>query len=147
MDAIVLRGNNDVGVESIPDPTPLASEVVIEVAATGLCGTDLHEYVSGPTFSQPPVVLGHEISGRIVEVGSGVDRSRIGEGVTVIPMDFCGSCHYCHRALYHLCLRPEWIGLTRDGAWRPTRRCRLASRSGCRTRWTLRRPHSPNPPQ
>ncbi|ARV80206.1 2,3-butanediol dehydrogenase [Mycobacterium sp. 050128] len=115
MDAIVLRGNNDVGVESIPDPTPLASEVVIEVAATGLCGTDLHEYVSGPTFSQPPVVLGHEISGRIVEVGSGVDRSRIGEGVTVIPMDFCGSCHYCHRALYHLCLRPEWIGLTRDG--------------------------------
>lgn len=147
MDAIVLRGNNDVGVESIPDPTPLASEVVIEVAATGLCGTDLHEYVSGPTFSQPPVVLGHEISGRIVEVGSGVDRSRIGEGVTVIPMDFCGSCHYCHRALYHLCLRPEWIGLTRDGG--------LASYTAVPSRLAIRvpdavdleRPHSPNPPQ
>ncbi|WP_137144027.1 2,3-butanediol dehydrogenase [Mycolicibacterium sp. CR10] len=115
MDAIVLRGNRDVGLESVPDPTPRAGEVIIEVAATGLCGTDLHEYLAGPTFSQPPVVLGHEVSGRIVEVGSGVDRSRIGEGAAVIPMDFCDSCHYCHRALYHLCQRPEWIGLTRNG--------------------------------
>ncbi len=69
----------------------------------------------GPTFSQPPVVLGHEVSGRIVEVGAGVDQSRIGQGAAVIPMDFCGSCHYCHRSLYHLCQRPGWIGYTRNG--------------------------------
>ncbi|SBS77736.1 putative zinc-containing alcohol dehydrogenase [uncultured Mycobacterium sp.] len=115
MDAIVLKGTNDVGLTSVPDPAPQPGEVIIEVAATGLCGTDLHEYVAGPTFSQPPVVLGHEVSGRIVEVGAGIDRCRIGEGAAVIPMDFCGSCHYCHRSLYHLCQRPGWIGLTRNG--------------------------------
>ncbi|GFM18662.1 2,3-butanediol dehydrogenase [Mycolicibacterium parafortuitum] len=115
MEAIVLNGNNDVGLTSVPDPAPQAGEVIIEVAATGLCGTDLHEFVEGPTFSQPPVVLGHEVSGRIVEVGAGVDQSRIGEGAAVIPMDFCGSCHYCHRSLFHLCQRPGWIGFTRNG--------------------------------
>ncbi len=81
MDAIVLKGTNDVGLTSVPDPpAPQPGEVIIEVAATGLCGTDLHEYVAGPTFSQPPVVLGHEVSGRIVEVGAGIDRCRIGGG-------------------------------------------------------------------
>ncbi len=119
MDAIVLRGNKDVVLESVPDPAPQVDEVLVEVAATGLCGTDLHEYAAGPTFSQPPVVLGHEVSGRIVDVGSGGDRSRIGEAVVVVPMDFCGHCHYCARALYHLCAAPGWVGFTRNGGLAP----------------------------
>jgi len=90
---------------------------LIEVAYTGICGTDLHEYMHGPTFSQPPVILGHETAGVVVACGEGVPPDREGERVVVIPMDFCGECHYCMGAQYHLCDRPDWIGFTRAGAF------------------------------
>jgi 2-desacetyl-2-hydroxyethyl bacteriochlorophyllide A dehydrogenase len=90
-------------------------EVLIEVGFTGICGTDLHEYTVGPEFSSPPVVLGHETAGTIVEVGGAIDNVKVGQRVAVIPMDYCRRCYYCLRALYHLCDLPSWIGFNRNG--------------------------------
>lgn len=117
MRAALLHGNRALSVEDVPEPRPAPGDVVIEVAYTGICGTDLHEYASGPMFSRPPVVLGHETAGTVVEVGAEISSVRVGARVTVIPMDFCGKCHYCRHALYHLCEAPGWIGFTRNGAF------------------------------
>ncbi len=115
--ALQYSGNQRVALDEIAEPVPQAGEVLIEVAYTGICGTDLHEYLHGPTWAQPPVIMGHETSGVIVATGGGVPSERKGERVTVIPMDFCGKCFYCHRAEYHLCERPSWVGFTRQGAF------------------------------
>lgn len=114
--AAVLKGPQDLLLQDIEQPRPGSGEVLIEVGYTGICGTDLHEFLR-PTFSNPPVVLGHETSGTIVELGAGVASHKVGERVTVIPMDFCGECYYCHRAMYHLCEKPGWVGFTRGGAF------------------------------
>lgn len=114
--AAVLKGARDLSVEDIAQPTPGPDEVLIEVGFTGICGTDLHEF-SRPTFSNPPVVLGHETAGVIVALGADVYSHKVGQRVTVIPMDFCGACYYCQRAMYHLCVKPGWVGFTRAGAF------------------------------
>lgn len=114
--AAVLKGLRDLELQEVTQPKPGPGEVLLEVGFTGICGTDLHEFLR-PTFSNPPVVLGHETSGTIVELGAEVHSRKVGERVTVIPMDFCGQCYYCHRAMYHLCDRPGWVGFTRSGAF------------------------------
>jgi len=115
--ALQFFGDQKLTLSEIDQPAPGKGEVLIEVAYTGICGTDMHEYLHGPTFSQPPVVLGHETSGAIVATGEDVPAERVGERVTVIPMDFCGKCFYCHRAEFHLCERPGWVGFTQQGAF------------------------------
>ena len=75
----VSRGVGNVALRDIPEPSPGAYQVLVEVGAAGICGTDLHIY-HDEFKSDPPVVLGHELSGRIVEVGAEVDASLL-EGV------------------------------------------------------------------
>jgi (R,R)-butanediol dehydrogenase/meso-butanediol dehydrogenase/diacetyl reductase len=115
MRAAVLRGRGEVCLENIPEPRPADDEVLLRVGFAGICGTDLHEYAVGPEFSRPPVVLGHEMAGTIVEFGGAIDDVTAGQRVAVIPMDYCRRCYYCLRDLYHLCDQPSWIGFTRNG--------------------------------
>lgn len=82
-------------VETVPDPSPSANEVVVEVCRCGICGSDLH-LTEDPIFGVPPgIVLGHEYSGTIAAVGSGVDRVRLGDRVAVFPVHGCGKCATC----------------------------------------------------
>jgi 2-desacetyl-2-hydroxyethyl bacteriochlorophyllide A dehydrogenase len=95
-------------------PQPAANEVVVAVDAVGLCGTDVHCY-TGKRPVEYPMVLGHEITGRIVAAGKDVQAQRLGERVVVEPNIPCGRCALCTRRLGRICAHKQSIGLTRWG--------------------------------
>ncbi len=129
MKALRWHGVRDVRLDEIPEPKAAPGEVVVAVAACGLCGSDLHEYLHGPVYIPrsphpltgvvPPVALGHEFAGRVVEVGAGVDALRPGTRVTVNPCLLCGQCVWCRRGQPNYCAKLGSIGLCRDGALAP----------------------------
>lgn len=94
-------------------------EVLIRVAACGVCGTDVHIYHGdkGSADVIPPVILGHELSGVVEAVGSTVDRVQIGDHVTVDPNIYCGECHYCRSGKKQLCTDLQAIGVNRNGGF------------------------------
>jgi propanol-preferring alcohol dehydrogenase len=97
---------------------PAAGEVLVAVSACGVCRTDLH--VIDGDLSEPklPLVLGHEVVGRIVAVGAGIDRFRAGDRVGVPWLGAtCGHCHYCRTERENLCDTPQFNGYTRDGGY------------------------------
>ena len=97
---------------------PAHGEVLIRVAACGVCRTDLH--VADGELTQPklPLVLGHEVVGRVLAVGAGVERLREGERVGVPWLGAtCGHCPHCLAARENLCDAPEFTGYTRDGGY------------------------------
>ena len=103
-----------VEVSTVEDPVPGPREVVVEVAACGLCGTDLH-ILHGEFAPSLPIVPGHEFAGRIVAVGTAVTERRVGERVAVDPSLFCHECYYCRRGRDNLCERWAAIGVTVPG--------------------------------
>lgn len=125
MRAARYHGVRDVRIEELPDPTPQAGEVLVDVAHNGICGSDLHEYFSAPTFIpvQPhpltgvsvPVVLGHEFSGTIVGVGEGVDPGLVGTRAALRPNYHCGACAACRRGLRNCCRKLAFHGLSGPG--------------------------------
>lgn len=129
MKALRWHAARDVRLDEVPEPTVAPGEVVIKVAACGICGSDLHEYLHGPLYIPksphpltgvvPPVTLGHEFSGRVVEVGAGVEGVRAGERVTVNPCLLCGTCRWCRRGQPNYCAKLASVGLSRDGGLAP----------------------------
>jgi (R,R)-butanediol dehydrogenase/meso-butanediol dehydrogenase/diacetyl reductase len=129
MKALRWHAARDVRLDEVPEPAPAPGEVLIEVAACGICGSDLHEYLHGPVYiprsphpltgKTPPIALGHEFSGRIVDVGAGVTTRRRSERVAVNPCVVCGECAWCRRGQLNLCAKLGSIGLCRDGALAP----------------------------
>jgi 2-desacetyl-2-hydroxyethyl bacteriochlorophyllide A dehydrogenase len=114
MKAAQYRGRGDFGIIA-KELRPLREdEVLIDVEACGVCGTDLH-IVEGTSRSTPPVVLGHEYAGTIVEVGKGVRGHVVGERVAVDPNIACGECYYCRKGLVHLCSSLRALGVDIDG--------------------------------
>lgn len=113
----VAAGEGNVEVRQIAEPRLGAGEVLIEVAAAGICGTDLHIFHE-EFHSNPPVVLGHEVAGRVVEVGEGVDSALIGSRVTTETYySTCGECRYCRSGHVNLCLQRRSIGSAVDGGF------------------------------
>jgi (R,R)-butanediol dehydrogenase / meso-butanediol dehydrogenase / diacetyl reductase len=102
MKAAVFKGIRDVRVEEVPDPEAGAEDVVVEVSACGICGSDLHTYLHG-TFVQPGQIMGHEFSGRVVEAGDAVEGLAVGDRVTAVPIVACGECPRCAEGRYNLC--------------------------------------------
>jgi (R,R)-butanediol dehydrogenase / meso-butanediol dehydrogenase / diacetyl reductase len=102
-------------------PAPLfvlgPGEVRIDVAYTGICGTDLH-ILHGDMDARVsmPAVLGHEMSGRIAETGPGVDTWKVGDPVTVMPLEWCGTCPACLAGHAHICQRLVFVGIDSPGA-------------------------------
>lgn len=115
MRAAVISEVGKVGIEDVDDPTPAAGEVVVEVAAVGLCGTDLH-ILQGEFAPTLPIIPGHEFAGTVVSLGPGVDGLRHGDRVAVDPSLYCHECHYCRLGRGNLCLRWGAIGVTNPGA-------------------------------
>ena len=106
--------------ESVPVPTPGTNEVLIKIEMTAICGTDLHIY-NWDQWAQrtirPPLVIGHEFVGRIVELGPGVDNYRLGDRVSAEGHVTCGQCRNCRAGVRHLCTHTLGIGVNRDGAF------------------------------
>jgi 2-desacetyl-2-hydroxyethyl bacteriochlorophyllide A dehydrogenase len=95
---------------------PGPGQVRIDVAYTGICGTDLHILHGAMDHRvKPPSVIGHEMSGRIAEVGPGVSGWVEGAAVTVMPLDWCGSCPACWRGHRHICQRLNFVGIDSPG--------------------------------
>ncbi len=126
MKAALWYGKNDVRVEEIKEPKVEKGTVKIKVKWCGICGSDLHEYLGGPIFipvenphplskNKAPVVLGHEFSGEVVELGEGVNNFKIGDRVTVEPIVACGTCPACKEGKYNLCENLGFHGLCGSG--------------------------------
>lgn len=110
MRAAVYRGPGRVVVEEVPVPEIGAGEVLIRVAACGICGTDIKKIQHG--FVRAPQILGHEVAGTVVAVGSGVTRWRVGDRVVSFHHIPCGNCFYCEQKLYSQCAGYKKTGLT-----------------------------------
>ncbi|NOX59676.1 MAG: L-threonine 3-dehydrogenase [Planctomycetes bacterium] len=107
-------------VEEIPVPSIKPDEVLVEVEAAGICGTDLHIWKWDAWSSQrikPPLTLGHEFSGTIVEVGSLVEHGCVGDFVSAESHITCGMCYQCRTGQAHLCPRTKILGVDLDGAF------------------------------
>ncbi|NEK56393.1 alcohol dehydrogenase catalytic domain-containing protein [Geodermatophilus sabuli] len=102
-------------VAEVPDPVSAADGVVVEVAACGLCGSDVHAIERGHTVEGQ--VLGHEFGGRVVEIGAGVTGWRVGQAVAVDPLGSCGACRECRRGLPFRCAGLPNIGITAPGGF------------------------------
>ena len=119
MKASRFLGNKTFAVADLPTPHAGPGELVLRNQVCGVCGTDLHIYHGEPGSADvnPPVVLGHEYSGEVVEVGEGVTGFAVGDHVTVDPNIYCGHCAYCQNGKKQLCPSMEAIGVTRDGGF------------------------------
>jgi threonine dehydrogenase-like Zn-dependent dehydrogenase len=102
MRAAVFHGAGDVRVEAVPAPAPAARDVVVDVVACGICGSDLHAYEHG-RFLRAGQIMGHELSGEIAAVGAAVRGLDVGDRVAVMPYVSCGRCAMCRRGTPHLC--------------------------------------------
>jgi alcohol dehydrogenase, propanol-preferring len=101
-----------------PIPVPAASEILVEIAACGVCRTDLHVVDGELPNPKLPIVPGHEIVGRVAAIGSAVAGFAVGERIGVPWLGYtCGVCLYCRSGRENLCDRPLFTGYTRDGGY------------------------------
>ncbi|MFF3347997.1 zinc-dependent alcohol dehydrogenase family protein [Streptomyces sp. NPDC002779] len=114
MKAAVIESRGRAVVAEVPDPTPGPRDVVVEVAACGLCGTDLH-ILQGEFAPELPIVPGHEFAGTVVGVGTQVTELSEGDRVAVDPSLYCHECRYCRTGHNNLCARWAAIGVTTPG--------------------------------
>ncbi|MFT8888838.1 2,3-butanediol dehydrogenase [Ethanoligenens sp.] len=116
----------DIRVEEVEEPNVKNDGVKVKVKWCGICGSDLHEYLAGPIFipvGKPhpltgdvaPVILGHEFSGEVVEIGKDVTNVKVGDRVVVEPMNVCGKCPACLEGKYNLCSSLGFHGLAGGG--------------------------------
>lgn len=114
MKALQYVGNHTLELRDLPDPHIEPGHVIIAPEAVGICGTDVH-IVEGDFTSTPPVTLGHEVAGKIVEVGAGVTGLKVGDMITVEPHKYCGVCLYCQIGYEHMCVKKEAYGVHVSG--------------------------------
>jgi L-iditol 2-dehydrogenase len=121
MRSSVLLRAEELDIEERPVPVPDADQVVVRVAAVGVCGSDVHYFHEGRIgdfIVDSPLVLGHEASGTIVAVGADVAADRIGQRVSIEPQRSCRSCEYCKSGRYNLCPSMEFYATPPiDGAF------------------------------
>ncbi len=115
MRATRLHATGDIRTVEVPVPDPAAGEVLIRVAAAGICGTDRHLF-KGEFPCAPPVTLGHEFAGPVVATGPGVDLP-LGTLVACDPNTWCGRCDACLRGRVNLCPNNVATGIHRDGGF------------------------------
>ena len=116
MKALVYGGPGVISLADVDDPTPAEGEVLVEVTAAGVCGTD-HHIVAGELGVAPGTILGHEIAGRIVDLGSGVEGWRVGTRVTTFGQVACRECAACAAGRPNRCSAPQVLGMARPGGF------------------------------
>jgi 2-desacetyl-2-hydroxyethyl bacteriochlorophyllide A dehydrogenase len=112
--AAIITGVGTSEVGTVDDPSPGPRDVIVDVAACGICGTDLH-ILQGEFAPTLPIVPGHEFAGEIVEIGADVTALAVGDRVAVDPSLYCYECYYCRRGQNNLCENWNAIGVTKPG--------------------------------
>lgn len=119
MKAAVFHGK-DVGlkIEDVPSPEISDDQILVKVAACGVCHTDLHYIEHGvPTFKKPPIILGHEASGIVAQVGANVTNVKQGQRVLIPAVLTCGRCQACRQGRENICSAMTMLGNHFDGAY------------------------------
>jgi len=104
--AAVLHAPGEIRIEERKRPQPEPREVLVQITAVGVCGSDVHYYEHGrigPFVVEAPLILGHESAGRVVELGENVTKHAVGDRVTLEPGVPCGRCRECRAGRYNLC--------------------------------------------
>jgi L-iditol 2-dehydrogenase len=112
MKALLLSEYKHLAVAELPTPSPGAGEVLIRVAACGICGSDVHGYDGSSGRRIPPIVMGHEAAGVVAAVGEAVTGYRAGDRVTFDSTVYCGVCEFCQRGEVNLCDNRQVVGVS-----------------------------------
>ncbi|MGA2237967.1 MAG: galactitol-1-phosphate 5-dehydrogenase [Candidatus Bathyarchaeia archaeon] len=128
MKAAVWHGGKDVRIEEVPDPEVKTGEVLVGVESAGICGSDAHAFEGKSKRRVPPLILGHEFSGVVADVGAGVLHFKNGDRVVVEPTISCGACESCIDGRTNICAEIKVMGLHVPGAFAeyvavPARKC------------------------
>jgi len=108
MKAAVVEALNEVRVREVQDPELLAGSMKVKVMACGVCGSDIRIFTRGDSRATFPRIIGHEIAGEIVEVGTDApEQYRLGDRVCVAPIHGCGECRYCLAGQGNICVNPQ----------------------------------------
>jgi len=111
MRALVYRGPKTIGIEEVDRPVVHPDEVLVRVAATGICGSDVHGYLGLTGRRVPPMIMGHEFCGTVEEAGDAAADFRKGDRIVVQPVVFCGACAFCRQGLTNLCVNRRFFGV------------------------------------
>ena len=122
MKALVLSKYKELELRDVDAPVAAADEVLIEVEACGICGSDVHGFDGSSGRRIPPIIMGHEAAGTIAAVGTGVTGWAVGDRVTFDSTIYCGRCPYCLRGEINLCDARQVVGVScgdyrRNGAF------------------------------
>jgi len=112
MRALLLSEYNRLDMVDVPMPRPGPEEILVQVKACGICGSDVHGFDGSTGRRIPPVVMGHEAAGVVGAVGTGVTGFHEGDRVTFDSTIYCGKCRYCRRGLLNLCDNREVLGVS-----------------------------------
>jgi L-iditol 2-dehydrogenase len=112
MKSLLLKEYLQLEVADLPQPSPGPNDVLIRVAACGICGSDVHGYDGTSGRRIPPIVMGHEAAGLVAAIGADVTRFHTGDRVTFDSTVYCGECAFCRRGEINLCDHREVIGVS-----------------------------------
>jgi len=112
MKALLLSKYRHLEIADLPNPTPGPGEILVKVAACGICGSDVHGYDGSSGRRIPPIVMGHEAAGRVARVGPQVTGWSEGDRVTFDSTISCGTCAYCARGEINLCDNRRVLGVS-----------------------------------
>jgi L-iditol 2-dehydrogenase len=112
MKVLLLSQYKHLEIADLPEPTPGPGEVLVRVAACGICGSDVHGYDGSSGRRIPPIVMGHEAAGRIAAVGAGVKEFAVGDRITLDSTIYCGACSPCRRGEVNLCDNRQVLGVS-----------------------------------
>jgi threonine dehydrogenase-like Zn-dependent dehydrogenase len=118
--ALTWRGPNWMTVDEVPEPRPKAGEALVHSEAAGICGSEVEGYLGFMSNRVPPLVMGHEFAGTVIEVGESVDRAWLGKRVAVNPIIGCGHCTYCASGGRNLCPERYLVGVAVPGGFATT---------------------------
>src|SRR6266702_1620717 len=112
MKALLLSEYRHLEITDLPDPTPGPGELLVKVAACGICGSDVHGYDGSSGRRIPPIVMGHEAAGRVAAVGPQVTAWSEADRITFDSTISCGTCRYCTRGEVNLCDHRRVLGVS-----------------------------------
>jgi L-iditol 2-dehydrogenase len=112
MKALLLSKYRQFEITDVPVPAPERDEVLVRVAACGICGSDVHGYDGSSGRRIPPIVMGHEAAGTVAAIGEGVKDLAEGDRVTFDSTVYCGKCEYCLRGEVNLCEQRQVLGVS-----------------------------------
>ncbi len=116
MNAWVLHDINDFRLEAVEEPIPGKDEVLVEVKAAGICGSDIPRVYQNGTYSFP-LIPGHEFSGVVAKTGRNVDDGWIGRRVGIFPLIPCMDCIPCRKKQYEMCRHYSYLGSRTNGGF------------------------------